>query len=100
MRAIADASIRETSADVAEWRELHACPMPPSRFSANLERSAATLGSAPILPHIAPAPPDGAVWMCDPNTDPWGAKGVASAALRAVAANGGALPNAVAHKWP
>ena len=100
MRAIADASIRETSADVVEWRELHAFPMPPSRFDANLERSAATLGSAPILPNIAPAPPDGAVWMCHPSTDPWGAKGVASAALHAVVANKGALPSAAAHQWP
>ena len=33
MRAIADASVRASSADVVEWRELHTSPMPHIVFS-------------------------------------------------------------------
>lgn len=96
MRAIADASVRASSVDVVEWRELHTSPMSHTVFAEVLRKCEARTGPQ-LLPIMAPGPNGLA---CHPSTEPWAQDGAARAALSRMATD--ALPpeTSPVRKWP
>ena len=96
MRAIADGSVRTSSADAAEFREIHSAPMPAAVFAMQLRACEQTTGCVHLLPTMAPGP-DGLA--PHPMTEPWAEAGAARAALSHLAANGDPPPPP-AHDWP
>ena len=96
MRAVADASVRTSSADVVEWRELHSSPMPPTVFSELLRQCEARSGPQ-LLPFMAPGPNGLA---CHPSTFPWAEGGLARGALARMASD--SLPPGLVkeRQWP
>jgi hypothetical protein len=59
------------TADLVEWRELHASPMHPASFGAAVQSVEDTLGSPLVLPTLAPGPPDGTHLLPHPAHSPW-----------------------------
>ena len=96
MRAIADASVRASSADVVEWRELHSSPMPSTVFAELLRQCEARSGPQ-LLPTMAPGPNGLA---CHPSTEPWSQDGAARVALARMAADVLPPPTSPARTWP